>query len=68
METYWDDGQTGEKLNVDNKIHSRAYRIKAAFAGNLRRASYTTANRAALVLPHNFQNLSPLASPFTANV
>jgi len=52
---------------LPKKIHSRTRRVKAALAGNLRRASYTITNRAGLVLPHNFQNSPPLASPFMAN-
>jgi len=48
---------------TDNKIHSRTCRVKAAFSGKLRRASYTITNRASPVLPLNFQNLSTFTSP-----
>jgi hypothetical protein len=57
----------GKKLNTDNKIHSRTYRVKAALSGNLQRASYTITNMAGLVLPCRFQNSPPFASPFITN-
>jgi hypothetical protein len=66
METYRNGGHE-KKLNTDNKIHSRACRIKLALSENLRRASYTITNRAGLILPCRFQNPPPLTSPFTAN-
>ena len=55
------------KPYIDNEIHSRTCRGKAAFFEKLRWTSYTITNLADPVLPLNFQNLPTLASPFTAN-
>jgi hypothetical protein len=60
---------TGDFLKpyIDNEIHSRTCRVKAAFSEKLRRASYTITNLAGPVLRLDFQDLPTFASLIIAN-